>query len=96
VLANSVHEPFGLVGLEAMAVGGIAVTGCTGEDYAVPGHNALVLQTGDPEEFLKLYAPLHRSERDRTALRKAGRATAKHYSWPAVIKTNLVPRLSVE
>ncbi|MDD9968668.1 MAG: glycosyltransferase [Myxococcales bacterium] len=27
VLANSVHEPFGLVGLEAMAVGSIAVAG---------------------------------------------------------------------
>ncbi len=30
VLANSGHEPFGLVGLEAMAVGGIACTGCSG------------------------------------------------------------------
>jgi glycosyltransferase involved in cell wall biosynthesis len=32
VLANSAHEPFGLVGLEAMAVGGLACTGCSGED----------------------------------------------------------------
>ncbi len=30
VLANSGHEPFGLVGLEVMAAGGIAVTGPTG------------------------------------------------------------------
>ena len=95
VLANSVHEPFGLVGLEAMAAGSIAVTGCTGEDYAVPGHNALVLQTGDPEEFLKLYSPLHTDDRVRRALCKAGRATAKLYSWPSVIRTNLVPRLAV-
>ncbi len=35
-LANSGHEPFGLVGLEVMAAGGIAFTGSTGEDYASP------------------------------------------------------------
>lgn len=95
VLANSVHEPFGLVGLEAMAVGGLAATGCTGEDYAVPGHNALVLQTGDPDEFLKLYSPLRQNHNDCMALRDAGQATAKRYSWPAVIRTNLAPRLAV-
>ena len=58
VLANSAHEPFGLVGLEAMAVGGIACTGCSGEDYAMPGRNALVLQTGTPGEFIGLYRQL--------------------------------------
>ena len=30
VLANSGHEPFGLVGLEVMGAGGIPVTGSTG------------------------------------------------------------------
>lgn len=95
VLANSVHEPFGLVGLEAMAVGGLAATGCTGEDYAVPGHNALVLQTGDPDEFLKLYSPLRANQSQCVALRSAGQATAKRYSWPAVLDSNLMPRLAV-
>jgi glycosyltransferase involved in cell wall biosynthesis len=33
VLANWGHEPFGLVGLEAMAAGGTAYTGHTGEEY---------------------------------------------------------------
>jgi glycosyltransferase involved in cell wall biosynthesis len=33
VLANSHHEPFGLVGLETMAAGGVACIGYTGEDY---------------------------------------------------------------
>ncbi len=37
VLAHSGHEPFGLVGLETMAVAGVACTGLTGEDYAVAG-----------------------------------------------------------
>lgn len=43
VLANSGREPFDLVGLETMAV----ELACTGEDYVVPGHNAL-LETGNP------------------------------------------------
>src|SRR5262249_11576034 len=42
-LANSGHEPFGLVGLEAMAAGGVAFTGPTGEDYAVSSENAVAL-----------------------------------------------------
>lgn len=94
VLANSRHEPFGLVGLEAMAVGGIAATGCSGEDYAVPGHNALVLQTGDPAEFMGLYQPLRDSRNELTSMRRAGRTTARQYAWPSVIHRNLLPRLS--
>jgi glycosyltransferase involved in cell wall biosynthesis len=93
VLANSRHEPFGLVGLEAMAVGGIAATGCSGEDYAVPGHNALVLQTGDPEEFVGLYGLLRGSDTMLRAMRRAGRSTARQYAWPSVIQRNLLPRL---
>jgi len=55
VLANSGHEPFGLVGLETMAAGEVACTGSSGEDYAVPGYNALVLETTDPREFIGLF-----------------------------------------
>lgn len=95
VMANSTHEPFGLVGLETMAVGGIACTGCSGEDYALPGHNALVLQTDDPTEFLGLYRQLAADPPFEAALRRAGRATARHFSWPEVIRTNLVPRLDL-
>src|SRR6202011_1184835 len=52
VLANSGHEPFGLVGLEVMAAGGLAVTGATGEDYANAYRNALVLETDDAIELV--------------------------------------------
>jgi glycosyltransferase involved in cell wall biosynthesis len=94
VLANSLHEPFGLVGLEAMAVGGIACTGFSGEDYAMPGRNALVLQTNTPAEFIGLYRQL--ADRDfEVALRRAGRATARHFAWHEVLRTNLVPRLEL-
>ena len=51
-LANSGHEPFGLVGLEVMAAGGIAFTGSTGEDYAVSFENAVALDSDDPDEIV--------------------------------------------
>ncbi|MGD8862748.1 MAG: glycosyltransferase family 4 protein [Myxococcales bacterium] len=95
VLANSSHEPFGLVGLEAMAVGGIACTGCSGEDYAVPGRNAVVLQTADPGEFIQLFERV-RADRDHASrMRRAGRATARDYAWPRVIADNLEPWLGL-
>jgi glycosyltransferase involved in cell wall biosynthesis len=91
VLANSQHEPFGLVGLEVMAAGGIACTGCSGEDYAVPGQNALVLETNDPQEFVQLFGQLDgETEED---LRSAGRRTADQYSWGRVVERILLPRV---
>jgi glycosyltransferase involved in cell wall biosynthesis len=95
VLANSGREPFGLVGLEAMAAGGIACTGCTGEDYAVAGRNALVMQTSDPHEFVTLLEGLRDNTAKARALRRAARATARGYAWPEIIERNLLPRLEV-
>jgi len=93
VLANSRHEPFGLVGLETMAVGGIACTGCSGEDYAMPGRNALVLETTDPLEFLGLFGELRENPALERAIRRAGRTTAKQYTWLQIIQRHLLPRL---
>jgi glycosyltransferase involved in cell wall biosynthesis len=91
VLANSGHEPFGLVGLEVMAAGGIACTGCTGEDYAVPGQNALVLETEDPGEFRRLFERLGADGVEQ--LRRQGRRTARQYIWDRVIDRALLPRI---
>jgi glycosyltransferase involved in cell wall biosynthesis len=95
VLANSSHEPFGLVGLEAMAAGGIACTGCTGEDYAVPGRNALVLETGKPEEFMGLFGQLRDAPAQARAMRQAGRVTARRFSWQEVVGRVLLPRVAL-
>jgi len=92
VLANSGHEPFGLVGLETMAAGGVACTGCSGEDYAVPGQNALVLETGDPQEFVGLYQRLHANPKVGISMRRAGQWTARRYAWPEVVNRVLIPR----
>ena len=93
VLANSRHEPFGLVGLETMAVGGIACTGCSGEDYAMPGRNALVLETTDPREFVDLFGELRANPALERAIRRAGRTTAKQYTWLQIMQRHLLPRL---
>jgi glycosyltransferase involved in cell wall biosynthesis len=95
VLANSSHEPFGLVGLETMAAGGIACTGISGEDYAVPGRNALVLQTPDPREFVGLFERLKAHPAEAESIRRNGRKTAKHYAWPEIIERLFLPRLDL-
>jgi glycosyltransferase involved in cell wall biosynthesis len=95
VLANSGHEPFGLVGLEAMAAGGIACTGCTGEDYALPGRNALVLQTAEPGELIGLLRDLHADPAREASIRREGEATARAFAWPRIIRSNLLPRVAL-
>jgi glycosyltransferase involved in cell wall biosynthesis len=85
VLANSGHEPFGLVGLEVMAAGGLAVTGSTGEDYAEAFRNALVLETDDPIELVTELNLLKRRPQLAASMRRRGRITARQYTWEKVI-----------
>jgi glycosyltransferase involved in cell wall biosynthesis len=85
VLANSGHEPFGLVGLEVMAAGGLAVTGSTGEDYANAYRNALVLETDDPIELVTELNLLKERPELAASLRRRGRVTARQYTWEKVI-----------
>lgn len=95
VLANSSHEPFGLVGLEAMAAHGIACTGISGEDYAVPGHNAIVLQTHASSEAVAQIERLQARPTEACEIRAAGAATARNYAWHTVIARNLLPQLEL-
>ena len=85
VLANSGHEPFGLVGLEVMGAGGIPVTGSTGEDYADSYRNAVVLETDDPLEIVTELSALKERPKLVAEMRKRGRATARDYLWDRVI-----------
>ena len=85
VLANSSHEPFGLVGLEVMAAGGLAVTGSTGEDYAQAFRNALVMETDDPIELVTELNLLKQRPQLAAAIRRRGRVTARQYTWENVI-----------
>jgi glycosyltransferase involved in cell wall biosynthesis len=86
VLANSGHEPFGLVGLEVMAAGGLAFVGSTGEDYAEPQRNAVVLDTADPWEIAVHLLRLRDAPEEVARLKRQGKETARAYVWPEVIK----------
>ena len=86
VLANSGKEPFGLVGLEVMACGGIPVCGSTGEDYARPFDNAIVCDTDDPLELAAYVRRLFTEDKLRARIRDRARKTAKRYTWPAVFE----------
>ncbi len=92
VLANSGHEPFGIVGLETMAAGGIAFTGSTGEDYAIPYHNAFVLETSDPREIEGYLMYLRECPDEGVRIRSEARRTAAYFTWEAAAE-NLVSKL---
>jgi glycosyltransferase involved in cell wall biosynthesis len=92
VLANSGHEPFGLVGLEAMAAGGVAVVGATGEEYARPYGNAVVIESDDGAEVAAALRGLVTRPGLARRLRRAARHDARGFAWPAVLE-GLLERL---
>ena len=93
VLANSGHEPFGLVGLEVMAAGGIVFVGSTGEDYAVPFLNSVVLDTDDPFEIAIALDFLGEHPVVAARIRDDAQETARGFSWENVIQDNLIGKL---
>ncbi len=92
VLANSSHEPFGLVGLEVMASSGVVFTGGTGEDYAQHFFNSIVLDTNDADEIAGYLDYLAAHPEVSRRLRNAGQVTARQYTWPFVVD-GLIERL---
>ena len=81
VLANSWKEPFGLVGLEAMAAGGVAVVGMTGEDYALDRWNSIVMQQNRPEELVERLDELLDHPAQARRLRQHARQSARRFTW---------------
>lgn len=95
VVVNSSHEPFGLVGLEAMAAGGLACVGSTGEDYAKPGWNALALQTSDPGELGRQLARLDHNPEVERGMRRRAASAAREYVWTEVLQRHLLPHVGL-
>ncbi|HEY6538662.1 MAG TPA: glycosyltransferase family 4 protein [Candidatus Dormibacteraeota bacterium] len=93
VLANSGFEPFGLVGLETMAAGGVAVVGATGEDYARHLHNRLVIESESASELAQVIARVCSEPAIAEEIRHSAREMAATYSWPLVVEGDLLPRL---
>ncbi len=84
VLAASGHEPFGLVGLEAMAAGGLVFTGSTGEEYTLGGQAAIAVDTARPEEVVTQLLTLRLQPQRVRAIRRAARKQAVNFTWERV------------
>lgn len=85
MLQNSGREPFGLVGLEVMAAGGMVFTGATGEEYARPYENAVVLDTEDAHEIEATVLDLLSRPEETERMRQKGVETARQYTWDRVL-----------
>lgn len=85
VLAHSEMEPFGLVGLEVMAQGGVVVVGSTGEDYALAYDNALVVNSDDPAELAAHLQALRQFPDLGRRLAAAGPQTARRFHWDRIV-----------
>ncbi len=85
VLANSNHEPFGLVGLEAMAAGGVVFTGATGESYSESGEGAIPLDTNDPAEIVHHFEKLCARPDLAANLRRSATRVAARFTWQEMV-----------
>ncbi|MGD9705887.1 MAG: glycosyltransferase family 4 protein [Acidimicrobiia bacterium] len=95
VLANSGFEPFGLVGIEAMAASAIVIAGATGEDYVIPFHNGFALDSDDAGEIVRNLDWLRQRHGRAESLRAAAYETALRYRWTDIVE-RLVVALSLD
>jgi glycosyltransferase involved in cell wall biosynthesis len=85
VLANSCYEPFGIVGLEVMAKGGIAVVGNSGEDYATSLHNSYRLKSNDPDEIVAFLLRVRDDVELQEHIRWYAKETARGHAWERIL-----------
>lgn len=78
----SEYQAFGRTGLEAMACGAVPVLPAVGgvHEYAVDGHNSLVVDTGDEAAVLDAVAALIDDPERLASLRRHGTDTGRSYS----------------
>ncbi len=86
VLANSKHEPFGLVGLEAMAAGGVVFTGPTGETYSNDRDGAIALDTDSADEIVLQVNRLQEQTSQVQTIRQTAPKIAARYIWECVLE----------
>jgi len=69
-----------------MAAGGLAVCGATGEEYAEPFVNAIVVDTDDGRELASYLRRLVTEPDAAKRMRAAGHETASRFTWSAVLE----------
>ncbi len=85
VLASSGHDPFGLMGMEAMAAGAIVFTSRRAEGLAQHMSNAIVLDkyTAEEIQFYVSYLRMHPEKREM--IRASARQTAEQWTYKEVV-----------
>ncbi|MCQ2390306.1 MAG: glycosyltransferase family 4 protein [Kiritimatiellae bacterium] len=83
----SVHEPFGIVALEAMQRGLPLVSSNVGglPDFVVDGENGLLFDPADVDALARALGRVLNDASLALRLRAAGRVTAERFAWPRVI-----------
>jgi len=86
VLANSGHDPFSLVGMEAMAAEAIVLTSRNAKGIAKHMSNAIVLDkyTAEEIQFYVSYLRMHPEKREM--IRASARKTAEQWTYKEVVK----------
>ena len=82
----SLHEPFGIVALEAWAAGlPVLASGAGGlADFITPGRNGLFFDPRDPASLVDAYERLTNDQELRAKLVAAAREDVRAYGWPAL------------
>ena len=82
----SLHEPFGIVVLEAWSAGIPVIASQVGglKDFIRPGRNGLLFDPAHGEELVKCYDTLIGDPNLRQALASAALEDVRNYSWPAL------------
>jgi hypothetical protein len=85
VLANSGHDPFGLVGMEAMAAGAIVFTSRRAEGLAQHMSNAIVLDKYTAEEIQFYVSYLRMHPEKRKMIKASAKQTAEQWTYKEVV-----------
>jgi glycogen(starch) synthase len=92
-IAPSLYEPFGLVALEAAALGTPVVVSDTGglAEFAADGERALTFRPGDPDSLVQaVRASLADPDGTRARAARATEALAVHYDWRVISEATTV------
>lgn len=86
VLTNNGYDPFGLIGMEAMAAGAIVFTSRRAEGIAKHMNNAIVLEkyTAEEIQFYVSYLRMHPEKRKMMGI--SARQTAEQWTYREVVK----------
>ena len=85
VLTSSGHDPFSLLGMEAMAAGAIVFAGRKAEGIAKHMSNAIVLDkyTAEEIQFYVSYLRMHPEKREM--IKASARQTAEQWTYKEVV-----------